>query len=52
MEKTCGDRCGSGEENKIHVMKECEATKDEMSIKEFLIEEGQDCNAMKRIEIE
>jgi len=35
------------EENIMHVLKECEATKDEMPIEEFLSEEG--CNAIKRI---
>jgi len=48
-ERTCRDRCGSGEENIMHVLKECEATKDEMSIEEFLSEEGKSCNAMKKI---
>jgi len=40
--RTCGDRGGSGEENIMYVQKECEATKDEMPIKEFLSEEGKD----------
>jgi len=48
-ERTCGDRCGSEEENIMHVLKECETTKVEMLIKEFLSEEGKNCNAMKRI---
>jgi len=39
-EKTCSDRRGSGEENIMHILKECEVTKDEMPIEEFLSEEG------------
>jgi len=31
--------CGSGEENIMHVLKECEATKDEILIEEFLSKE-------------
>jgi len=34
-ERTCRDRCGSEEENIMHVLKECEVTKDEMPIEEF-----------------
>jgi len=45
--RTCRDRCGSGEENIMHVLKECEVTKDEIPIKEFLSEERKDCNAKK-----
>jgi len=33
----------------MHVVKECEATKDEMPIEEFLSKERKSCNAMKRI---
>jgi len=33
----------------MHVLKECEATKDEMPIEDFLSEEGKGCNAMKKI---
>jgi len=33
----------------MHVLKECETTKDKMPIKEFLSEEGKDCYSMKRI---
>jgi len=47
--KTCGDRCGSEEENIMYVLNKCKATKDEKPTEEFLSEEGQDCNAMKRI---
>jgi len=47
-EKTCRV-CGSGEENIMHVLKECEATKNKMPIERFLSEEGKGCNAKKRI---
>jgi len=47
-ERTCRV-CGSGEENIIHVLKECKATKDKMPIEEFLSKEGKGCSAIKRI---
>jgi len=42
--------CGKGEESLKHVLKECEATKDEISMEEFLSEEGNGLNIMRKID--
>jgi len=42
--------CGKGEESLKHVLKECKATKDEISMEEFLSEEGNGLNIMRKID--
>lgn len=42
--------CGRGKESLKHVLKECEATKNEISMEEFLSEEGNGLNIMKKID--
>lgn len=48
-EKQCR-MCGEGTENLSHVLKECEATKDEIRIEELLNEDGRGLEVMKRIQ--
>jgi len=42
--------CGEAEEYLLHVLKECEITKNEISIEEFIGEIGKGLESMKRIE--
>jgi len=42
--------CGEAEENLVRVLKECEITKNEIPIEEFIGEEGKGLELMKRIE--
>jgi len=42
--------CGETEENLVHVLKECEITKNEIPIEKFIGEEGKGLELMKRIE--
>ena len=42
--------CGEGIENMLHILKECEETKDEMTLEEFLKEDGKGREVMKRID--
>lgn len=42
--------CGEGTENIVHILKECEETKDEMTVEEFLKEDGSGREMMKRID--
>ena len=41
--------CGEKEESMVHVLKECEATKDEMTPEEILNEDGRGWEVLKRI---
>lgn len=40
--------CGKGEESLKHILKKCEATKDEISIEEFFSEKGNGLNIMRK----
>jgi len=50
-ERTCRI-CGRGEESLTHVLKECEATRDNIQSEDFLSEEGGGLEIMRKIERE
>lgn len=50
-ERTCRV-CGRGEESLTHVLKECEATRDNIQNEDFLSEKGRRLEIMRKIERE